>query len=77
MGIRNNMSEIIYVSEDGKRRKATAAELEQFEKDRLEAEAEASRIEAEQLAKEEARKSAMDKLKKLGLTDEEIAALVP
>ena len=71
------MSEIIYVQEDNKRRKANAEELAQFEKDQAEAQAEASRIEAEQLAKEEARKSAMDKLKKLGLTDEEIAALVP
>ena len=71
------MSEIIYVQEDNKRRKANAEELAQFEKDQAEAQAEASRIKAEQLAKEEARKSAMDKLKKLGLTDEEIAALVP
>jgi ABC-type polar amino acid transport system ATPase subunit len=71
------MSETIYIQEDGKRRKATAEEVAQFEKDRAEAELEASRIEAETAAKAEARESAMAKLKKLGLTDEEIAALVP
>jgi uncharacterized small protein (DUF1192 family) len=39
--------------------------------------AEQSRIEAEQLKKDADRESAMAKLKKLGLTDDEIAALVP
>jgi hypothetical protein len=34
-------------------------------------------IEAEQTKKEADRESAMAKLKKLGLTDDEIAALVP
>jgi hypothetical protein len=71
------MSEIIYVSEDGKRRKATAEEITQFEKDAAEAAERERLIEAEQQAKEAARASAMDKLKKLGLTDEEIEALVP
>jgi ribosomal protein L9 len=71
------MSETIYIQDNGKKRKATADELAQFEKDRAEYEAEQSRIEAEQLAKAEARESAMAKLKKLGLTDDEIAALVP
>jgi predicted DNA binding protein len=71
------MNEIIYVQDNNKRRKATADEIAQFEKDRLEAAEQQRLLEAEQLAKEEARKSAMDKLKKLGLTDEEIAALVP
>jgi predicted secreted acid phosphatase len=71
------MSEIIYVSDNGKKRKATAEELAQFEKDRLEAEESQRLLEAEQQAKEAARQSAMDKLKKLGLTDDEIAALVP
>jgi DNA-binding transcriptional regulator YhcF (GntR family) len=71
------MSETIYVSEDGKRRKATVEEIAQFEKDAAE-EAERLRlIEAEQQAKEAARQSAIDKLKKLGLNEEEIAALVP
>jgi predicted DNA binding protein len=71
------MNEIIYVQENGKKRKATAEEIAQFEKDAAEA-LEAQRLfEAEQQAKEAARASAMDKLKKLGLTDEEIEALVP
>ena len=71
------MSEIIYVSDNGKRRKATAAEITQFEKDAQEA-AEAQRvIEAEQQAKEASRESAVAKLKALGLTDDEISALVP
>jgi hypothetical protein len=71
------MSEIIYITDNGKRRKATVEEIAQFEKDAAD-EAERLRlIEAEQQAKETARESAMDKLKKLGLTDEEIAALVP
>jgi hypothetical protein len=52
-------------------------ELEAFLSDR-EMTAERTRlIEAEQQAKEAAKASAMDKLKKLGLTDEEIEALVP
>ena len=71
------MSEIIYIQEDGKKRKATAAELEQFEKDRAKAEIEASRIEAERAKKEADRASAMAKLSKLGLTDDEIASLIP
>ena len=71
------MSETIYVQDNNKRRKATAQELEQFEKDRLESEVEQSRIEAEQTKKDADRESAMAKLKKLGLTDDEIAALVP
>ena len=71
------MTDIIYVQDGNKKRKATAAELEQFEKDRLEAEAEASRIEAEMAKKEADRASAMAKLSKLGLTDDEIASLIP
>jgi hypothetical protein len=71
------MSEIIYVQEAGKKRKATAEEIAQFEKDQAEAQEAQRLLEAEQLAKAEARESAMAKLKKLGLTDDEIAALVP
>jgi hypothetical protein len=71
------MSETIYIQEDGKRRKATAEEVAQFEKDRAEAELEASRIEAETAKKQADRESAMAKLSKLGLTEDEIAALVP
>jgi hypothetical protein len=71
------MSETIYVVEDGKKRKATNAEIAQIEKDQAEAAERKRLIEAEQTAKAEARESAMAKLKKLGLTDDEIAALVP
>jgi hypothetical protein len=71
------MREIIYVSENGKKRKATAEEIAQIEKDRLEYEAEQSRIEAEQTKKDADRASAMAKLSKLGLTDDEIASLIP
>ena len=70
------MSEIMYVMEDNKKRKATAEEIAQFEKDVAD-EAERKRlIEAEQQAKEEAKASAMAKLATLGLTDEEISALI-
>jgi hypothetical protein len=71
------MSDKIYIGIDDKRIEAKGEVLEQILKDRADAELEASRIEAEQQAKAEARESAMAKLKKLGLTDDEIAALVP
>jgi Holliday junction resolvasome RuvABC DNA-binding subunit len=70
------MSETIYVTEDNKRRKATAEEIAQFEKDRADFEAEQSRIEAEQQAKEEAKASAMAKLSALGLSEEEVQAII-
>jgi hypothetical protein len=71
------MSETIYVQEDGKKRKATAQEILQFEKDAAEA-LEAQRLfEAEQTKKDADRASAMAKLSKLGLTDDEIASLIP
>jgi len=71
------MSETIYIQEDNKKRKATAEEIAQLEKDWAEQAERERLIEAETTAKELARQSAMDKLKKLGLTDEEISALVP
>ena len=71
------MTDKIYIGIDNKRIEAKGEVLEQILKDQAEAEERQRLLEAEQLAKEEARKSAMDKLKKLGLTDEEIAALVP
>jgi hypothetical protein len=70
------MSEIIYVQDNGKKRKATAEEIAQIEKDRAEFEAEQSRIEAEQQAKEAARESAIAKLSALGLTEDEVKAIV-
>jgi hypothetical protein len=71
------MSEKIYVSINGKKREMNATELEQREKDQAQAVEQARLIEAEQTKKEADRESAMAKLKKLGLTDDEIAALVP
>ena len=71
------MNDKVYIQINDKKIELKGKELEAFLEQQAKDQAEASRIEAEQLAKEEARKSAMDKLKKLGLTDEEIAALVP
>ena len=70
------MSETIYVQEDGKKRKATAEEIAQIEKDRAEYEAQQRLIEAETTAKAQAKESGMAKLRKLGLTDDEIAGLI-
>jgi hypothetical protein len=74
---RVKMPETIYIQDNGKKRKATAAEIAQFEKDAAEILEREKLFEAETTAKAEARESAMAKLKKLGLTDDEIAALVP
>jgi len=71
------MSEKIYIHNAGKKQEAKAAILENLLQAQADAQAETSRIEAEQQAKEAARKSAMAKLKALGLTDDEISALVP
>lgn len=71
------MSDEIYIQIGDKKRKATAEEIAQFEKDAIEQAEQQRLLEAEQQAKEAARQSAMDKLAKLGLTSEEIAALVP
>lgn len=70
-------TEKIYIHIDGKRVEAKGQALENLLQAQAEAQAEQSRIEAEQQAKEAARESAMAKLKALGLTDDEIAALVP
>ena len=71
------MSEILYVQDGNKKRKATAEEVAQFEKDRAEQLERERLIEAEQTKKEADRASAMAKLSKLGLTDDEIASLIP
>ena len=70
------MNEIIYVSEDGKKRKATAEEITQLKKDQAEALERQKLFEAETTAKAQAKESAMAKLRKLGLTDDEIAGLI-
>ena len=73
---RVKMSETIYIFEDGKKRKATAEEIAQFEKDRAEYEAQARLIEAAEKEKAEKKESATNKLKALGLTDAEVEALL-
>ena len=71
------MTEKIYIQTGDKRVEAKGEQLEYILAWRADIEEKNRLIEAETKAKEEARQSAMDKLKKLGLTDEEIAALVP
>ena len=71
------MSEKIYITEGNKRIEAKGEVLEQILKDQADWEAEQKLFEAEQTKKDADRESAMAKLKKLGLTDDEIAALVP
>lgn len=63
----------IYDIETGENivRPMTSDEIEQYEADKLAAETRA----AERLAKETARQSAIDKLKALGLSDDEIRAI--
>jgi hypothetical protein len=70
------MSETIYVSDNGKKRKATTEEIAQFEKDQAEAQERARLIEAEQTAKAEAKASAMAKLAALGLNEDEVNAIL-
>jgi Holliday junction resolvasome RuvABC DNA-binding subunit len=71
------MSDKIYVGINDKKIELKGKELEAFLEQKTKDQAEQSRIEAEQQAKEAARESAMAKLKALGLTDDEISALVP
>jgi hypothetical protein len=70
------MSEKIYVSINGKKEEAKGETLEQILKDQAEAAEQARLIEAETTAKAQAKESAMAKLRKLGLTDDEIAGLI-
>jgi hypothetical protein len=53
----------------------TEEEIAQFETDRISAEKEAKAREAEEAARAAAKQAAQDKLKGLGLTDLEIAAI--
>jgi hypothetical protein len=76
MDLRNNMSEIIYIQDANKKRKATEEEIAQIEQSQAEAQEQARLIEAETTAKAQAKESAMAKLRKLGLTDDEIAGLI-
>jgi hypothetical protein len=72
--------EKIYIGIDGKRVELKGADLEGFleqrAKDQTEKLEQARLIEAETTAKAQAKESAMAKLRKLGLTDDEIAGLI-
>jgi hypothetical protein len=70
------MSEKIYYGDETGRHEAKGEVLEQILKDRAEAQEAQRLIEAETTAKAEAKESAMAKLRKLGLTDDEIAGLI-
>jgi regulator of protease activity HflC (stomatin/prohibitin superfamily) len=76
MDIRNNMTDKIYIGIDDKRIEAKGEVLEQILKYQAEYEAQQRLIEAEQTAKAEAKASAMAKLAALGLSDEEIQAII-
>ena len=71
------MSDKIYIHNGEKRIEAKGADLEYILQAQADAQAEQSRIEAETAKKEADRASAMAKLSKLGLTDDEIASLIP
>ena len=68
-------AEKIYVGIDNERVELTGADLTAFKAQRTKDQAEAKALQAEAEAKAAARDSALAKLAKLGLTDEEIAAL--
>jgi hypothetical protein len=70
------MSETIYVQINDKKRKATAEEIAQIEKDRAEFKAQQRLIEAAEKEKAEKKESATNKLKALGLTESEVEALL-
>jgi hypothetical protein len=71
------MTDKIYIGIDDKRIEAKGEVLDQILKDRAEAAESQRLIEAEQTKKDADRASAMAKLSKLGLTDDEIASLIP
>jgi hypothetical protein len=70
------MSEKMYINVNGKNRQMNAEEIAQFEKDQADYAEQQRLIEAETTAKAEAKESGMAKLRKLGLTDDEIAGLI-
>ena len=71
------MTDKFYIQIGNKKQEAKGEQLQEILQAQKEMANNLSLLEAEQQAKEAARKSAMDKLAKLGLTEEEIAALVP
>jgi hypothetical protein len=70
------MSEKIYYGDETGRHEAKGKKLEEILQAQAEAQEAQRLIEAETTAKAEAKESAMAKLRKLGLTDDEIAGLI-
>jgi hypothetical protein len=70
------MTEKIYHGEDGKKIEAKGEKLEYILEWQAEVQEQQRLIEAETTAKAEAKESGMAKLRKLGLTDDEIAGLI-
>jgi hypothetical protein len=70
------MTDKIFIGIDDKRIEAKGEVLEQILKDRAEHQAEKERIEAEIQAKEQLKQSAIAKLAKLGLTEDEAKAII-
>lgn len=70
------MTDKIYIGIDNKRIEAKGEQLEYILQARAEAQEAQRLIEAEQQAKANAKQSAMNKLKALGLTDNEIEGLM-
>jgi type VI protein secretion system component Hcp len=70
------MSEKIYLQVNGKKVEAKGEQLDYILQMQAEAAEQERLIEAETTAKAQAKESAMAKLRKLGLTDDEIAGLI-
>jgi hypothetical protein len=71
------MSDKVYIGINDKRVQAKGEQLDYILQEQAKAQEEDSLIEAEQTKKDADRASAMAKLSKLGLTDDEIASLIP
>jgi len=69
------MSDELYVTINGQRRKMNLEEIAQFEKDQAEAAAAAQAAADEAAAREAAKASALAKLEALGLTADEAQAI--
>jgi hypothetical protein len=67
----------IYIQLDGKKQEAKGEQLDYVLSWQANLKAEQQLFEAEQTKKDADRASAMAKLSKLGLTDDEIASLIP
>jgi vacuolar-type H+-ATPase catalytic subunit A/Vma1 len=72
-----NMTDKIYVQINDKKIEAKGEQLEYILQTQAELQEAKRLIEAEQTKKDADRASAMAKLSKLGLTDDEIASLIP